>query len=243
MKNERILNNLGQVDEKYIMESAPKKNKNKNGNLLTWVSMVACLCIVAGSVFAVFKMIQNPKPQDKDITNSLAANYIVINEIGVPSNADMDVIISSYISDGVSDISKKDWDQTILEFKRLTGITYDDFKEMIPSNWEIESFLSMSSKVYEDDKYMIHDFVLTYRTENNSTARISFCPFEAPLKDLFVMCDNPKQSEINGVPVTIYGYDNCYIAQFSYNNSNYDIETKDATEEELETLLASIISK
>ena len=54
------------------------------------------------------------------------------------------------------------------------------------------------------------------------------------------MCDNPEQSEINGISVVVYGYRNSFMVQFSYKNVNYDIETNGITPEELHALLTGI---
>jgi hypothetical protein len=48
MKEEkRILNVLGQVDEKYIDEAAPGKKANKKPAWKKWTSIAACLALVA----------------------------------------------------------------------------------------------------------------------------------------------------------------------------------------------------
>lgn len=48
MKEEkRILNVLGQVDEKYIDEAAPGKRTNKKPAWIKWTSIAACLALVA----------------------------------------------------------------------------------------------------------------------------------------------------------------------------------------------------
>lgn len=53
MKNERLLDVLGQVDEKYIMEAAPGPQKNRKnrkwivgGSVASLVTMAACACLV-----------------------------------------------------------------------------------------------------------------------------------------------------------------------------------------------------
>lgn len=48
MKEEkRILNVLGQVDEKYVAEAAPGKRANKKPAWIKWTSIAACLALVA----------------------------------------------------------------------------------------------------------------------------------------------------------------------------------------------------
>ncbi len=47
MKNERLLNIIGQVDEKYILEAAPgKQKKRKKAVWIQWGAMAACACLI-----------------------------------------------------------------------------------------------------------------------------------------------------------------------------------------------------
>lgn len=65
MKEERILNVLGKVDEKYIKEADPEvKTKRKAPVWTKWVAMAACLCLVIGAV-VMFPHTDNnpPDPQ------------------------------------------------------------------------------------------------------------------------------------------------------------------------------------
>lgn len=58
MKKEDLLDSIGQVDEKFIEEAAPKEllvnQENKNGRIiklysyLKWGALAACLCIIVG---------------------------------------------------------------------------------------------------------------------------------------------------------------------------------------------------
>lgn len=50
MKNERILYNLGKVDDKYIIEAAPEKKPVKKHISVKWGIIAACLCIAVMSV-------------------------------------------------------------------------------------------------------------------------------------------------------------------------------------------------
>ena len=47
MKEKRILNILGKVDEKYIEEAAPSKRTRKSRSWVKWGALAACLCLVA----------------------------------------------------------------------------------------------------------------------------------------------------------------------------------------------------
>ena len=53
MKEERLLKVLSKVDEQYIMEAAPSKQKTSKPVWAKWVAAAACLCLVAGGLFAI----------------------------------------------------------------------------------------------------------------------------------------------------------------------------------------------
>lgn len=55
MKEKRILEVLGKVDEVYIEEAAPVQHALKNRGRVKWVSIAACLCLVAVGAFGIFR--------------------------------------------------------------------------------------------------------------------------------------------------------------------------------------------
>lgn len=52
MKEKRLLNALGQVDEKYIEEAALNRHTSKSG-WLRWGAVAACLCLIAWAAFVI----------------------------------------------------------------------------------------------------------------------------------------------------------------------------------------------
>jgi hypothetical protein len=76
MKEERILDVLGKVDEKYIKEADPEvKAKRKAPAWTKWVAMAACLCFI---VAATIPLLQHQPAGNQD-----EANKIVVSENGV----------------------------------------------------------------------------------------------------------------------------------------------------------------
>lgn len=168
-------------------------------------------------------------------------NLLKVNKADDLLIGDMDVEYTLY------EKSQYDaWEKALEDFYEFTGISYDDFIAKIPNTWENSSFYSLSARDYKNDgandEYRLHDYVFDYKTEDGKEAAIAICSFETPLRDYFVECDNPEQSEINGVPLVIYGYEQLYMVQFSYNNLNYDIQARGVTLEELEELLSAILA-
>ena len=73
MKEERILNVLGKVDEKYIKEADPEvKSKRKAPAWTKWVAMVACLSlIITGGLFG--NIFHSPDTPD----NSILSYFVI----------------------------------------------------------------------------------------------------------------------------------------------------------------------
>lgn len=53
MKEKRVLDILGKVDEKYIEEAAPAKRTRKSRSWVKWGAMAACLCLVVVASYII----------------------------------------------------------------------------------------------------------------------------------------------------------------------------------------------
>ena len=60
MKEERILQALGQVDEEYIEEAAPGKKSPEKRSQIKWASLAACLVIITAIGIRYFSDNRNP---------------------------------------------------------------------------------------------------------------------------------------------------------------------------------------
>jgi hypothetical protein len=83
MSGKRLLNALGQVDEKYIEESAPTARGRKKRGFVKWAAMAACFCVViTGAVYALTSG-DTSGSEDKPILewseNFKAASYFKYN--------------------------------------------------------------------------------------------------------------------------------------------------------------------
>ncbi len=91
----------------------------------------------------------------------------------------------------------------------------------------------------EDDKP--YSYILEYSNNLNQSIRISFSKDNKPVRDYYFDDNGSKISNINGVELKIYKYEEIYMTEFRYKNINYDIETSNIKVEELSLLLQSII--
>ena len=252
MTNEKLYEVLGDINEKHVCE-ARAYHKAKKPVWIKWGVMAACLCLVAVGAFVSSGLQSKPdgagvqpggtpgseviQPGNTHETAQPArTNLLVVNEVERVMGADMDVQLTSF-----NKLPYDMWMSVLEEFHGFVGITYEEFTAKIPNIFEYRNFYSLSTRGFKDanltDEYRLHDYVFEYQTESGGEATIAICSNEEPLRDYFVTCDHPKQSEINGVPVLIYGHEDSFMVQFSHGNINYDIGTSNITLEELEDLL------
>ena len=184
---------------------------------------------------------------DTDIASSEDGNVtqdkiirILINVVKQPISSDIDVQLTS-----LNEQTSNSWSSVIEDFHKFTGITYEDFTVKIPDNLEQCDFYSVSSREYSESgslgEYTLHDYVFTYQAQNGGSAKIAICSFAAPLRDCLIFCDNPEKSEINGISMEIYDYQNTFLVQFFCNGIYYDIEMRNMTQDGLVELLTCII--
>ena len=250
MKKEELFNIIGEVDEQKVAAAGMAMNTKKKSRpvWLKWGAMAACLCLVVVGAFVVPTLqgehcVVDPQPSGtpgSSIVEPGKTNLLVANEVESVMSADMDVQLTHY-----NKLPYDVWMSVLEDFHKLIGITYEEFTEKIPNIFECYNFYSLSTRGYKDanleNEYRLHDYVFEYQTESGGEAKIAICSAEEPLRDYFIKCDNPKQSEINGISVVIYGYQGTFMVEFSHENINYDIETSNITIEELEDLLVGII--
>lgn len=99
-----------------------------------------------------------------------------------------------------------------------------------------------STKVIYKDVHILNNYELYYQSEDGTRSiTISFSSEYKPLNNYHLSIGN--KSKINGFELRIYGSNTSYITEFTYNQTNYLIKTKNITESELINLLKSIIKK
>ena len=246
---------ISKVGDKYY-EEAENYHCKKHG-WVKWSAMAACLTVVLFTAFSVLPNYfhqqgttppNNPNGVITDTSDHAAQSpgdggaELVVNQLdAAPFMVDVDVKLTHY-----DKIPYDAWKLIEEDFYIFANISYDDFVTRIPEKFRMNmNFYSLATKGYkdsgQDDEYRLHDYVFDCQSDEGVKVTIALCNFEAPIRDSFIHDENPEVSSVNGTPVTIYGYDNMYMVNFSYEGVNYDIETRDIELNQLQELLTNIM--
>ena len=180
-------------------------------------------------------------PPESESVHSDKLNRLVLNTVELKLPLALDIQVDSFGKQS-ADIQAS----AIEDFNMFIGIPYEEFISKIPDKFEQCDFYSVSIRSYKEivslETYNLHDYVFYYQAKTGENITIALCPFEAPIRDCILVCDNPEKSVINGVSMEIYRYQNTFAVQFLCNGINYDIETSNMTQDGLKELLTCIIS-
>ena len=258
MNNDQILDAIGTINDEAIAD-ARAYQRPRSRRLVKWSGTAACLAVVLFTAFSVlphYLYQQGTTPPD-DFNNGIADSpdkntypspngsnvALVVNQLDAPPiMVDADVELTHY-----DKIPYDVWKLVEEDFYTFANISYDNFVALIPEEYRMNmAFYSLATKSYkdsqQDDAYKLHEYVFDCQSDDGGQVMIALCNFEAPIRDCFICDENPEVSNVNGTPVTIYGYDNMYMVSFSYEGVNYDIETKDMGLDQLQALLTNIVS-
>lgn len=114
---------------------------------------------------------------------------------------------------------------------------------VVPEDYKIENCYGVytrknrTSAVYN----VLHDYIVNY-SKGGKTIKIAVSEIGEPLKDTLYE-DGSEISELEGTELTVYQYENQYMADFSYNEKYFHIETLGLTEDLFLDLLESILSQ
>lgn len=216
---------------KKILEKMEERKK-VNKVFKYAVAPVLALVLVIGGVFMIqnnsFNNFQNGRVEEQD---NQPGDKIVINQ---RSNQDMSgsVKIDARIDADSEDVKE----ESIVNKFNLQNLK-------VPERYTFESSYALYIREgKETHNYnILHDYVLNYESDERYHINISISLVGSPIRDYRFDNTNDRESTINGTKLLISKYSNSYLVTYKKDNINYDIETSGITEEELITLLKSII--
>lgn len=230
MNNMDLLKAFGDIDDKYLIEEV---NIEKTNRITTKIKVkimrklklkyiLASVCILIIAVVGYVGFLNTNNNLDGSLKTDININKIKDTKI---VNIDADIKVENEVM--------------VPYFEFLTDIEIpedfdkkDDYRAIyVRSDMKVEKYDILNN--YEFDYY---------NTSNNRRIKIAFSDKYIPLREYEIDGAN-KTSKIGDTELIICQYDSMYIARFTHNDINFDIETTELTENELIFLLRSIIIK
>ena len=240
-----------EILSKEMLNEKIIKEKQKVNLILKWSLVPICLIFII-STLTVYG---NKKTNKSEINNILEQNNsteIYINKVKEKSLArlDCDIKIISETKNEHSN-SLHNIENAVTNFSILKDLKIpEDFDNTeynliyvsSQENNKVNNVEAMESQMAEKQYDILNNYSFVYSsTKNQRRINISFSKENEPIRDYFFTEENSKNSKINNVELKIYNYEETYFTKFIYNNYYFDIETRNITEEELITLLKSIM--
>lgn len=220
--------------EKNYLSILERKEGEKSMNKMLKYALVPTLAIImiVGCVFVVqnnSETLLKNEPATKQDDNK--KDKIMINS---KSNSDMS---GSVKFDGKIDATSEEakYEYIINKFNLKNIVIPDKYK--LNDSYTLYIRENRETKNYN----ILHDYVLYYKSNDDYYINISISEIGSPIRDYHFDTTGDKESIINGTKLNIAKYGNSYIATFTKDNVNFDIETSGVSEDELINLLKSII--
>ncbi len=236
LTSELLYSAIGQIDDCYLTEAIrPKKH-----SFAKWLAPAAACALLAAVLWP------NQAPQ-VDAPNDFPLGDPIIapgsNTDALPAEP-ADRVVFNAVPDQSAIIADMDVVWTPVEDKRqfltFTGLDYDHFTGRPPAEWVLTAAHTVDTP---DGKggYTPHDYRFVYE-RGESRIILSLSPFEMPLRDLLILCDDPLLSRVCGVEMVVQGDDNCAMTQFEHGGLFYDVETRWVSADELRAFLAHVLA-
>jgi hypothetical protein len=238
MSNKKVIKEM--FDEQFNKDNNYQKILSKvegvsdMKNRILKITLVPICCVIVACGIALTRPNENNNSIIKVAENDNQEIYINID------------VAEKSKSNPRGDMDIKMQENSLEEFGFLNDIK-------TPNDLDVSSsYLIYTKNDKESEEYnILHDYVVHYQKHETNellesvavskSITIAFSKDFKPLRDYHIDTANLKKSKINNTELTIQNKNEMYLAQFTYNNLIFDIETKGITEKELVTLLTSII--
>lgn len=195
---------------------------NTNKRIIYVVSSICAVFILGLGIFLGTSKLDNNLVQNENL--EIGKDKININ---ILKNVEMTKIDADIKTIEIRDLPE--------EFMFMENL-------LIPKEYKFENSYNIYIKENQEEKEynILHDYIFNYRKDSLNKIKIAFSKIESPIRDYYIE-DGNKISEIDNVDLKISLWKDMYIVTFKYKDIYFDIETTGITEDELISLLKSII--
>lgn len=133
------------------------------------------------------------------------------------------------------------WAEEMTRFHDHIGYEYDAFNPTLPERFELTNFSSVYLGNYKDNEPVeLYEYAFEYISQDGGRVTIALSGKNEPLRDYLIDDGNAQPTEVGGVQMVIYRYEQLYMTAFDCGGVYYDVETENVTEGELAALLLSL---
>mgnify|MGYP001861464408 CR=1 FL=1 len=202
----------------------------KNKKLVYAISSICAVIILGIGIFVGTSKLNNNIFQDD--SSEIGKTEENLN-IKLNINVIKDMVMTSLDAD-VKTIELEQLPEELIFVKNL----------LIPENYEFENAYTVYTRENKDiaEYNILHDYSFNYRKDDLNNIKIAFSKLESPIRDYYIL-EGDKISQIGDVELKISQWEEMYIVTFEYKDIYFDIEATGITEEQLVSLLESIIEK
>ncbi len=240
-----------EILSKEMLNGKIIKKKQKVKLVLKWSLVPICFIFIISTI-TVYGSKKTNKSEPNNILEPNNSTEIYINKVKEKSLArlDCDIKIISETKNEYSN-SLHNTENDVTNFNILKDLKIpEDFDNTeynliyvsSQENNKVNNVEAMENQMPEKEYDILNNYNFVYsNTKNQRKINISFSRENEPIRDYFFTEENSQKSKINNIELKIYNYEETYFTKFIYNNYYFDIETQNITQEELITLLKSII--
>lgn len=227
MKNERLLQAIGKIDDNLVYDAAPPEKKAKPLRWIRWGAAAACLVFIV-AIYYYTGISPLPRNEHPPVTAeppiSVTPDLIQVNTLKeYPATARLDMKLVEHDDMGFSIAGAIRFPDDLTNVQGYAVYS----KPQTAAKDASAEYSVLSHYIYQATNLDGDRFVmLKFSTDGKPASCYAFPGGEA--------------STIQGHKVTIYKHDNAYMAEFTFDGNSYQSESSGLAEDEFVQMLSTI---
>lgn len=226
MKNERLIQAIGKIDDNLVYNAAPPEKKAKRTGWIKWGAAAACLVFVAAIYYVGISPLPGSEqpPVTAEPPISVTPDLIQVNTLKeYPATARLDVKLAEH-------------DYT--DFSIAGAIRFPDDLTNV-QGYAVYSKPQTAAKDASAEYSVLSHYI--FQAANLDGDRFVMLKFSANGEPVSCYAfPGGEASTIQGHEVTIYEYENAYMAEFTFDGNSFQVESSGLAEAEFVKMLSTI---
>lgn len=226
MKNERLLQAFGKIDDNLVYNAAPPEKKTKRTGWIKWGAAAACLVFVVAIYYVGISPLPGSEqpPVTAEPPISVTPDLIQVNALKeYPATARLDVKLVEH---------------DYADFSIAGAIRFPDDLTNV-QGYAVYSKPQAAAKDASAEYSVLSHYI--FQATNLDGDRFVMLKFSVDGKPVSCYAfPSGEASTIQGYEVTIYEYENAYMAEFAFDSNSFQVESSGLAEDEFVKMLSTI---